>query len=47
MNPCLGQAPVVTLIKGGLGNQMFCYAAGRALALRLARPLLLVVRSLE
>jgi len=31
------QAPVVTLIKGGLGNQMFCYAAGRALAQRLGR----------
>ncbi|OYV04492.1 MAG: hypothetical protein CFE26_16590, partial [Verrucomicrobiales bacterium VVV1] len=41
MNPRLGHAPVVSLIKGGLGNQMFCYAAGRALALRLARPLLL------
>jgi hypothetical protein len=31
--------PVVTLIKGGLGNQLFCYATGRALALRLGRPL--------
>ena len=25
---------VITVIKGGLGNQMFCYAAGRALAQR-------------
>jgi len=35
--------PVVALIKGGLGNQLFCYAAGRALAHRLGRPLLLDV----
>jgi hypothetical protein len=33
--------PVVTLIKGGLGNQLFGYAAARALALRLGRPLAL------
>ncbi|HTJ78615.1 MAG TPA: alpha-1,2-fucosyltransferase [Rariglobus sp.] len=33
--------PVVTLVKGGLGNQLFCYAAARALALRLGRPLAL------
>lgn len=32
-------APVVSLIKGGLGNQMFCYATGRALALRHGREL--------
>jgi hypothetical protein len=36
---------VVTLVKGGLGNQMFCYAAGRALALRLGRELMLDVRT--
>lgn len=36
-----GTPPVVTLVKGGLGNQLFCYAAGRALAARLGRPLLL------
>jgi len=35
--------PVVALVKGGLGNQLFCYAAGRALAHRLGRPLLLDV----
>jgi len=34
-------APVVALVKGGLGNQMFCYAAGRALALKHGRDLLL------
>jgi len=45
MNPRVGQAPVVSLIKGGLGNQMFCYAAGRALALRLGRTLLLDTRT--
>lgn len=45
MSPVAAQAPVVSLIKGGLGNQMFCYAAGRALALRLGRPLLLDVRT--
>lgn len=45
MNPRVGQAPVVSLIQGGLGNQLFCYAAGRALALRLGRPLLLDSRT--
>ncbi|MFD0892603.1 alpha-1,2-fucosyltransferase [Luteolibacter ambystomatis] len=40
-----GSAPVVSLVKGGLGNQMFCYAAGRALALRLGRELQLDVRT--
>lgn len=38
-------APVIALIKGGLGNQMFCYAAGRAVALRLGRELLLDIRT--
>jgi hypothetical protein len=37
------RSPVVALIKGGLGNQLFCYAAGRALAQRLGRPLWLDV----
>ena len=32
---------VISLIKGGLGNQMFCYAAARALAERTGRELLL------
>jgi hypothetical protein len=38
-----GPPPVVALIKGGLGNQLFCYAAGRALAHRLGRPFALDV----
>jgi len=33
--------PVIVHVIGGLGNQMFQYAAGRALAARLGRPLLL------
>jgi len=33
------------MIKGGLGNQMFCYAAGRAFALRTGRELLLDTRT--
>jgi len=45
MKPRVGPTPVVSLIKGGLGNQMFCYAAGRSLALRLGRPLLLDTRT--
>ncbi|CAI8271896.1 MAG: O-antigen biosynthesis glycosyltransferase WbnK [Gammaproteobacteria bacterium] len=32
---------VITIIKGGLGNQLFIYATARALALRLNRPLYL------
>lgn len=32
---------VVTRIRGGLGNQLFCYAAGRALAHRLGADLVL------
>ncbi len=35
---------VVTRIKGGLGNQLFCYAAGRALAHRLGASLSLDCR---
>jgi hypothetical protein len=34
-------SPVVVGLSGGLGNQMFQYAAGRALALRLKAPLVL------
>ena len=30
---------ITTMVKGGLGNQMFCYAAARALALRTGRTL--------
>lgn len=36
---------VIAAIKGGLGNQMFCYAAARALALRTNRELLLDTRT--
>ena len=36
---------VITVVKGGLGNQMFCYAAARALALRTERELLLDTRT--
>jgi hypothetical protein len=36
---------VVALIKGGLGNQMFCYAAARAQALRSGRTLLVDSRT--
>lgn len=35
------QPPVIVHVIGGLGNQMFQYAAGRALAARLGRPLVL------
>jgi hypothetical protein len=35
------QKPVVVGLSGGLGNQMFQYAAGRSLALRLGLPLVL------
>jgi hypothetical protein len=31
--------PVITHLFGGLGNQLFQFAAGRALAARLGRPL--------
>jgi hypothetical protein len=33
--------PVVVGLSGGLGNQMFQYAAGRSLAVRLGLPLVL------
>jgi len=36
---------VIAVVKGGLGNQMFCYAAARALALRTERELLLDTRT--
>ena len=35
---------VITIIKGGLGNQLFIYAAARALALRTGRTLYLDTR---
>ena len=35
------QQPVVVGLSGGLGNQMFQYAAGRSLAVRLGLPLIL------
>lgn len=38
---------LVTKIFGGLGNQMFQFAAGRALALQLGQPLLLDVSHFE
>lgn len=40
-------ATVVTRLLGGLGNQMFQYAAARALALRLGSELLLDTRALQ
>ena len=38
---------IITHINGGLGNQMFQYAAGRALALRHGTDLLLDTRSFD
>lgn len=38
---------IVVALKGGLGNQLFQYAAGRAFALRLGRPLRLDLSELE
>ena len=38
---------VVTRITGGLGNQLFCYAAGRALAHRLGTGLILDCRNTD
>ena len=35
--------PVVVGLPGGLGNQVFQYAAGRSLAVRFAVPLILDV----
>ena len=37
---------IVVALEGGLGNQMFQYAAGRALALRTGGPLVLDMRPL-
>ncbi|WP_343652608.1 alpha-1,2-fucosyltransferase [Herbaspirillum sp.] len=42
-----GEKLVVTEIVGGLGNQMFQYAAGRALSLRLGVPLTLDISAYE
>lgn len=38
------QAPIISRLHGGLGNQMFQYAAGRAIALRSGRELALDLR---
>lgn len=38
---------IISQILGGLGNQMFQYAAGRALSLAVERPLLLDLRGFE
>ena len=37
---------IVVALEGGLGNQMFQYAAGRAMSLRSGRPLVLDLRQL-
>ena len=37
---------IVVALEGGLGNQMFQYAAGRAMSLRTGRPLVLDLRQL-
>lgn len=37
----MGEAKVIARIKGGLGNQLFCYAAARRLAIRSRVPLIL------
>lgn len=41
MSPSFSDSPVSVQLSGGLGNQMFQYAAARALAKRLEAPLLL------
>jgi hypothetical protein len=41
------QAPIVCRLQGGLGNQLYQYAVGRALAARLSRPLLIDARTIE
>lgn len=39
--------PVISRLQGGLGNQLYQYAAGRALATRLGRPLFIDPRTIE
>ncbi len=39
--------PVITRLQGGLGNQLYQYAIGRAVAAKLQRPLLLDKRTIE
>jgi hypothetical protein len=39
--------PVIARLQGGLGNQLYQYAAGRALAARLGRPLLIDRRTIQ
>ena len=41
MQNCTEKKAVVVGLSGGLGNQMFQYAAGRALSIRIGVPLLL------
>lgn len=38
---------IITRLQGGLGNQLYQYAAGRALATRLGRPLLVDRRTIQ
>ncbi|WP_262964917.1 alpha-1,2-fucosyltransferase [Methylobacter psychrophilus] len=38
--------PIITRLQGGLGNQLFQYAIGRALATRLGRPLLMDITTI-
>jgi Glycosyl transferase family 11 len=40
------QPPVITRLLGGLGNQLFQYAAGRSVANFLGRPLLIDIRTI-
>lgn len=39
--------PIIVRLQGGLGNQLYQYAAGRALAMHLDRPLLIDRRTIE
>jgi hypothetical protein len=47
MSSALSMQSVITRLNGGLGNQMFQYAAGRALAERLAVPLKIDISEFE
>ena len=38
--------PIITRLQGGLGNQLYQYAVGRSLALRLQRPLFIDARTI-
>lgn len=41
------QTPVITRLQGGVGNQLYQYAIGRAVASRLERPLLIDARTIR